>query len=169
MRMLTSALALAFLVGPAFGEDKDKLETKSNVREGWFVKAEANKLTVKEKDGKEHVYDLEANPTVTQHGKSTNLDSLKRGVWVSATLGTNNKVTKVEAIDVHEGTFVKAEDNKLYMKHDDGKEHVHEMIKDTPVTCDGKSCKAGDLKVGTKIRVTMNTDKKVSKIDGFTK
>jgi hypothetical protein len=74
-----------------------------------------------------------------------------------------------EKDNIHEGTFVKAEDNKLTMKDKENKEFVHDMVPNTKVTCDGKDCKASDLKPGTKIKATLNNDKKVTKIEGFTK
>lgn len=45
----------------------------------------------------------------------------------------------------------------LVMKDDDYEvpnEHSHSISADTKITCDGKDCKASDLKANLKIRVT---------------
>jgi hypothetical protein len=40
------------------------------------------------------------------------------------------------------------------MMNEDGKEHSHTVSAQTKITCDGKVCKASDLKSKMKIRVT---------------
>jgi len=45
----------------------------------------------------------------------------------------------------------------LVMEDDDYEvpnEHTHSITADTKITCDGKDCKASDLKANEKIRVT---------------
>jgi hypothetical protein len=167
LRLLALVLAFVALAGfvatPALAADR--VDTHLST----FVKAEANKLTVKDRDDKEHVYDLANNPAVTSDGKAVKVTDLKAGQKVVLAFDNNRQVNKIEAGDFHEGTFVKAEDNKLFMKGLDNKDHMHEMIPNTPVTCDGKSCKAGDLKAGTVIVVALGTDRKVNRIEGFTK
>jgi hypothetical protein len=56
----------------------------------------------------------------------------------------------------HEGTVVKAGDNKLTMTDKAGKnEHSHDVAKDAKITCDGKDCKLDDLKRGYPVKVTV--------------
>ncbi len=63
----------------------------------------------------------------------------------------------------HDGQVVSATADKLVMKSDDGKsEHTHTLIARTRISCDGKVCKATDLKPGTKIRVTTHGDDKMT-------
>jgi ribosomal 50S subunit-recycling heat shock protein len=153
-----------------FGSDKKVTKIEAiDAHEGTYVKAEDNKLYMKGTDGKEHVHGMIKDTPITYNGKSCKAADLKAGSTIRVYLGQDRKVTKIEASDIHEGTFVKAEDNKLYMKGADGKEYVHDMIKDTPITCNGKSCKAADLTAGFKIEVYLGTDKKVTKIDAFSK
>jgi hypothetical protein len=70
--------------------------------------------------------------------------------------------------DTAEGTFVKVDDKTLTIKDKDNKEHSCEMAADCKVSCDGKECKASDLKAGVKVKVTI-TDKKATKIEASTK
>ena len=52
--------------------------------------------------------------------------------------------------------FVSLKEHKLDMTDDEGKhEHTCTLTKDAKVTCDGKDCKATDLKAGMRIRVTI--------------
>ncbi len=71
----------------------------------------------------------------------------------------------------HDGKFVSVSGNKLMMTNKDGKEHSHTLAADAKVTCDGKACKAADLKAGTKIRVTTKNDdtKAVTRIEAIDK
>jgi len=71
--------------------------------------------------------------------------------------------------DTHEGTFVKGDAKAFTMKGKDDKEHSHDLAADAKVTLDGKDAKIGDLKAGTKIKVTLGADKKATKIEASTK
>jgi hypothetical protein len=73
------------------------------------------------------------------------------------------------ADETHEGTFVKSDGATLTMKTLDNKEATVPMAADAKVTCDGKDCKVTDLKAGFKVKVTLNTDKKASKVEASTK
>ena len=58
----------------------------------------------------------------------------------------------------------------MTMKDKDGKEHAHEILPTTQVTCDGKPCKLTDLRAGLKIRVTTKKgDKTPLKIEALDK
>jgi hypothetical protein len=70
--------------------------------------------------------------------------------------------------DTAEGTFVKVDGKMLTIKDKDNKEHSCEMAADCKVSCDGKECKASELKAGVKVKVTI-TDKKATKIQASTK
>jgi uncharacterized protein (TIGR03000 family) len=59
-----------------------------------------------------------------------------------------------EKADVHQGKFVRVTGNELAMTGKDGKEHTHTIASDTEFICDGKACKAQDLKAGMTIKVT---------------
>ena len=58
----------------------------------------------------------------------------------------------------HDGKVVSMIGDKLTTTCDAGNQHCHTVAKDAKVTCDGKACKATDLKKGMRIRVT--TEKK---------
>ncbi len=53
-----------------------------------------------------------------------------------------------------DGTMVRVGGGELTMTDKEGKEHRHLLAADVEVTCDGKVCKAADLKPGMRIRVT---------------
>ena len=56
--------------------------------------------------------------------------------------------------DSHQGKFVSVTGNELAMTGKDGKGHTHTLAPDAEFICDGKACKAGDLKAGMTIKVT---------------
>jgi tRNA-binding EMAP/Myf-like protein len=158
------ALALVcFAAAPALAEEK------AGSYEGTFVKAEDNKIYMKGLDGKDQVHDLEAKPTVTSDGVTCKIADLKPGVKIKVTVGENKKVNKIEATDTLEGTFVKAEDNKIYFKGTDGKDWVLDLEAKPTVTSNGAASKLEDLKPGNKIKVTVGINKKVNKIEAATK
>ncbi|MCA9120447.1 MAG: hypothetical protein H6822_09535 [Planctomycetaceae bacterium] len=66
----------------------------------------------------------------------------------------NAKDAKEAQEATHVGKVVSITGNKLVMTSKEGKEHSHALTAAAKVTCDGKACKAEDLKAGTKIRVT---------------
>src|SRR5688500_3964224 len=53
-----------------------------------------------------------------------------------------------------EGQVVSLSEGKLIMRNKDGKKYSHTLAPDATLTCDGTVCKAEDLKIGSKIRVT---------------
>jgi hypothetical protein len=157
-----AALALVcFAAAPALAEEKDA------THEGTFVKAEDNKIYLKDASGKEHVLDLELKPTVTSDGTSCKISDLRAGVKVKVWVGDNKKVNKVAATDTHEGTFVKAEDNKIYLKDAGGKEQVFDLELKPTITLNGAAAKFSDLKAGDKVRITVGVNKKVNKVEGL--
>ncbi len=58
----------------------------------------------------------------------------------------------------HDGTVVSITSDKLVMTNREGIEHSHALTTDAKLTLDGKTCTAADLKPGTKIRVTLQSD-----------
>ena len=62
---------------------------------------------------------------------------------------SNSKVT---------GTVEKASADSLTITDKDGKEHKLMVAKDATVTCDGKECKAADLKAGATVTVSTKKD-----------
>jgi hypothetical protein len=58
--------------------------------------------------------------------------------------------------NTHEGTVVSGADGKLVVKGTDGKEHTHNVAPDAVITSDGKAVKLNQLKVGERVRVTLN-------------
>lgn len=65
--------------------------------------------------------------------------------------------------NTHDGKVVSMIDDQLVMTNKEGKEHTHTVAADAKLTLDGKACKAADLKLGLKIRVTCTgADQKVA-------
>ena len=68
-------------------------------------------------------------------------------------------LTTKEANDMtHDGTVVSITSDKLVMTNKEGIEHSHTLSADAKLTLDGKACTAVDLKSGTRIRVTLQSD-----------
>lgn len=62
--------------------------------------------------------------------------------------------------DVHDGNIVSVADDRLVMSSLGGKEYSFRVAPDAVVGCDGLACKAEELKVGSKIRLTTKTENK---------
>jgi hypothetical protein len=58
----------------------------------------------------------------------------------------------------HDGTVVSITSDKLVMTNKEGIEHSHALTADAKLTLDGKTCTVADLKPGTRIRVTLQSD-----------
>jgi hypothetical protein len=76
----------------------------------------------------------------------------------SAVAGVKNLGHKTEdkiAGTSHDGKVVSITSAKLVMTNMEGEqEQTHALAADAKITCDGKACKAADLKSGMRIRVT---------------
>lgn len=86
------------------------------------------------------------------------------------TCGTATDKSEVCAT-THDGKVVSISGSKLVMSGQDGQEHSHTVAADAKVCCDGTACRTEDLKVGSKIRVTTQTDDKnvATKIESLDK
>ena len=133
--------------------------------DGTVVSVSADKLTMANKEGKEHSHALAANVTVTCDGKTCTAADLKAGMRIRVTTddAAPHAASRIEALDTdaafasssHDGKVVSITGNKLVMTNMEGKgEHTCTLTADAKVTCDGKLCKASDLKPGMRIRVT---------------
>jgi Cu/Ag efflux protein CusF len=90
--------AVAMIV--AWGAQSVSAEEKPGTHEGKVVKAEAKKLTMTDKDGKEHAHDVGADAKVTCDGKECKLEELKAGMKIKVTTEKKDEklvVTKIEA------------------------------------------------------------------------
>ena len=90
--------AVALLV--AWGAQSVSADEQPGTHEGKVVKAESKKLTMTDKDGKEHSHDIGLDTKITIDGKEGKLEDLKAGMKVKVT--TEKKldklvVTKIEA------------------------------------------------------------------------
>ena len=93
---LTAVAILAFAFSTAVAEDT---KPKPGTHEGKVVKAEAGKLTMTDKDGKnEHTHAVPAGAKVTCDGKACKLEDLKAGCSVK--VGMEKKEDKVEVVSV---------------------------------------------------------------------
>jgi len=145
---------------------KDKVVGPSEKSmDGTVVSVTGDKLTMTSKEGKEHSHTLPANVKVTCDGKACTASDLKAGMRIRVTTDTADRLAaaRIEALDKdtafasssHDGQVVSITGDKLVMANTEGKEeHTHLLTADTKVTCDGKACKAADLKPGMRIRVT---------------
>jgi len=85
-----AALALCVWVGKvAVAEDA--------THDGTVVSVTDSKLTMTDKDGKEHSHDIAATTPITLDGKEAKLADLRKGDKVRVSMGADKKVTKIEA------------------------------------------------------------------------
>ncbi len=170
-RMFSAAtLAVAmFVVAPALAAT----ETNEVTHDGKVVSIANDKLVMSSQEGQEHSHSLTGNTKVTCDGQTCQASELTPGMKVRVTTTRNdpNAAIEVEAIDknalfanTHEGKVVSISGNKLVMTNEQGgEEHSHMLAANARLTCDGKACKASDLKAGMSIRVTtQKNDKNVA-------
>jgi GH24 family phage-related lysozyme (muramidase) len=145
---------------------KDKVAGPSEKSmDGTVVSVSGDKLTMTSKEGKEHSHALAANVKVTCDGKACTAADLKPGMRIRVTTDTADRhaAARIEALDKdtafasssHDGKAVSITGAKLVMTNMEGAdEHTYTLTADIKVTCDGKVCKAADLKPGMRVRVT---------------
>jgi hypothetical protein len=138
-------------------------DVKMATHDGTVVKISSTELVMKSKDDKEHTHTLAKDVRMTLDGTDCKAAELKTGMKIRVTTAANDTkvASHIEAISknanfahTHDGTVISSTSSKLIMMGKDGKEHSHTVASDTKVTCDGKVCKATDLKAKMKIRVT---------------
>jgi hypothetical protein len=145
---------------------KDKVAGPSEkTMDGTVVSVSGDKLTMTNKEGKEHSHALAANVKVTCDRKTCTAADLKAGMRIRVTTDTADRqaAARIEALDQdaafanssHDGQVVTITGDKLVMANTEGKEkHTHTLTAEVKITCDGKVCKAADLKPGMRVRVT---------------
>jgi hypothetical protein len=72
--------------------------------------------------------------------------------------GTPGLTGKQADIAANDGTIVSITGDKLVMTNKEGIEHSHALSADAKLTLDGNACTAADLKPGTRIRLTLQSD-----------
>ncbi len=154
------AVALFLVTGQAFAAD----EAKEASHKGKVVSITHTSLVMTSKGGPEHTHALTAATKLTLDGVACKAEDIKPGEMVRVTthtMGDKVAVMEVEALhknhmfaNTHGGTLVSWTDKKLVMKDAEGKEHTHALSAHAKMCCDGKECKASDLKAGMKIQVT---------------
>ncbi|MFN8706422.1 MAG: hypothetical protein ACK526_07235 [Planctomyces sp.] len=155
------AVALALLTG--INAATAAAETAEATHDGTVVSITSTELVMRTKGKKEHTHSLSRETTITLDGRECKAADLKAGLKIRVTTIAADKVaaSHIEAIsshrtfaNTHDGTIVSITSSKLVMIGEKSKEHSHVVNADTKISCDGKTCKASDLKAGWKIRVT---------------
>lgn len=161
----SAALALGMFAGASAlaGED-----VKDATHDGKVVSIAGDKLVMANKEGKEHSHTLARDVRLTLDGKACKAADFKAGTRIRVTTrGADQQLaTRVEGLDKnpefasnrHDGKLVSISSSKLVMANKDGKEHSHMLTAAVKLTLDGKACQAADLKSGTRIRVTTESD-----------
>ena len=142
----------------------------SNRHDGKVVSITGDKLVMTGMKGKEErTCTLTAKVKVTCDGKVCKSSDLKPGMKIRVTAQSDDPqlAARVEAIDKnlefasnqHDGKVVSVTGNQLVMMGAQGKEEqTCTLTPDVKITCDGKVCKASELKPGMRIRVTSQED-----------
>ena len=163
-RMISVAtLALALFVSAA------ALAAQAPVtHDGKLVSITSDKLVMTGKDGKEHSHALTAAARLVLDGKACTAADLKSGTKIRVTTQGegNSVVSRIEGLDKNsdfastsqDGKVVSITGNKLVLMPAQGSEaQTYTLATNASVTCDGKVCKAADLKPGMKVRVTFDS------------
>lgn len=169
MFSVAALAAVMFVVAPALAAT----ESNEVAHDGKVVSIANDKLVMSSNEGQEHSHSLAPNTKLTCDGQACQASDLKPGlkIRVTTTRSDPNAAIEVEALDrnplfanTHDGKVVSIAGNKLVMTNDQGgDEHSHMLADNARLTCDGKACKATDLKAGMTIRVTtQKNDKNVA-------
>lgn len=162
MYVLSSmAVALLMVNGTAFAAD----EAKNATHEGKLVSITGNKLVMASQDKQEHTHTLSTDAKLTLDGKVVQAAELKPGtrIRVTTTDADKSMANRVEGLvknrefagTSRDGQLVSVNDKQLVMTDKASKkEQTCTFAVDAKITCDGKVCKAADLKRGMKVRVT---------------
>ncbi len=92
--LCVAAFALALVMGVYASADD-----KPGTHEGTVVKVDKDKLTMTDKDKKEHSHTVPRDAKITCDGKDCKLEDLKAGYTVKVTVekkGDKNVITKIE-------------------------------------------------------------------------
>jgi len=167
-RMFSVAtLAVAMLAGATALAAKD---AEPNTHDGKVVSISGDKLVMTSNEGKEHSHTLARDVKLTLDGKACKAADLKAGTRIRvSTQGVDKSVAaRIEGLDKNpdfaasnrrDGKFVSISGKKLVMTGTEGSdERTCTLAVDAKVTCDGKVCKAADLKPGMRIRVTTDSE-----------
>jgi hypothetical protein len=161
-RMFTLAMVVAsmFVSANVFAAE----DAEPTTHDGKFVSLTDGKLVMTTKEGKMHSHSMASDATMTLDGQECKVEDMKAGLKIRVTTkaGDEKIAVNVEAIsknemfaNTHDGKFISLKGDKLVMTMTKGKEeHTHTLISAAKFTCDGKVCKATDLKPGMKIRVS---------------
>ena len=160
-----ASLALALLLGVAALAAQ---AAEPVTHDGKVVSITGEKLVMTGKDGKEHSHALTAEAKLTLDGKACLAADLKAGTRIRVTTqgADNSVVSRIEGLDKNpdfasgrqDGKVVSLTGNKLVVMPTQGSEvQIYTLTTTANVTCDGKACKAADLKPGMKVRVTLES------------
>ncbi len=168
----TGAIVLGLFTGSVSAFAVEDAEEATH--DGTVVKASSTELVMNSKDNKEHTHTLSPETKITLDGRECKATDLKTGLKVRVTTIAADKkaASHIEAISrnktfahTHDGTVVSSTSSKLVMTGSDGRDSTYTVAPDTKITCDGKVCKAADLKSRMKIRVTTKkTDKSAATV-----
>jgi len=161
-----ATLALGMFVGTtALAED-----AKEGTHDGKVVSISGDKLVMTNAEGKEHSHTLARGVKLTLDGKACEAAQLKAGTRIRVTTEGADKqlATRVDGLDKNpdfaassrrDGKLVSITAKKLVMTGAVGSaEHTCILAIDAQITCDGKVCKAADLKPGMRVRVTTGNE-----------
>ena len=96
--VITRMLALVLVLGVALVLAPSAARAADETAEGTVVKAGDGKLTIEDKDKKEHSCDVAKDAKITCDGKECKLADLKKGFKVKVTIDKDKKVaTKIDA------------------------------------------------------------------------
>ena len=97
MLLAVTAFAVAIWASPTIAKDDEAGKT----HEGKVVKVEEGKLTMTDKDGKEHSHMVAKNAKISKDGKEHKLADLEKGAKIKVTVVTKDDkewVTKIECL-----------------------------------------------------------------------
>jgi hypothetical protein len=156
-----AAMAVAVVISASALAAEDAGET---THAGQVISIHGNKLKMTIKGDKDLLLTVSEKAKILLDGKACDKEDLKAGMRIRAI--TSNEApdiaVRIQAIDkylefenTYDGKLVTLAGDKLEMAADDGQIHRRTLAANIKITCDGKDCKAENLKKGMRLRVTI--------------
>jgi len=165
--MFSQLYLIAALTLPSIGGFQASPSENANESKyvGQVISIRENKLAITSKGDKDLSFTVSSQARIRLDDKICKLSDLKAGMRLRVITNNLDATTalRIQAIDkfeefenTHDGTFVSITGAKLEMAALNKEIHTRTLVTNVKIACDGRECKAQDLKLGMRLRVTVD-------------
>ena len=131
------------------------------------------RITIEDDDGDDHTYYIDDDVTVKEDGTTRSLSYVKKGMYVDLTLGSSDRVTRIEIEDSDSSDEVEGEvtsirpsgTERITIEDNDGDTHSYYIDDDVIIREDGSSRDLSDIDQGMYVVLTLDNDDRVTRIE----